>query len=63
MAREQEAKKRALAEETQRRIDAAQAEVDAARREWQEAIAEAKRKREAGQPTVGGPAKPGRAGV
>ena len=63
VAREQEAKKRALAEETQRRIDAAQAEVDAARREWQEAIAEAKRKREAGQPTVGGPAKPGRAGV
>jgi len=42
---EQEAKKKALDEEYDQRIAAAQGEVDAARKEWQDAIAEAKRKR------------------
>jgi len=56
--KEQDAKKKALADETKGRIDAAQAEVDAARKEWQEAIAEAKRKREAGQPAASGAPRP-----
>jgi TP901 family phage tail tape measure protein len=51
---EQAAKKKALDDEYDQRIAAAQGEVDAARKEWQEAIAEAKRKRgekDAGKPS------------
>ncbi len=56
---EQAAKKKALADEYDQRIAAAQGEVDAARKEWQDAIDEARRKREAGQPSGGGPPRPG----
>ena len=54
---EQEAKKKALDDEYDQRIAAAQDEVDAARKEWQDAIAETKKK----QTPVGqeAPGKPG----
>ncbi|HOI56567.1 MAG TPA: hypothetical protein PLP01_15060, partial [Phycisphaerae bacterium] len=64
---EQDAKKKALDEEYDQRIAAAQGEVDAARKEWQDAIAETKKKQQpagneepgkTGMSTSGGPKKP-----